>query len=346
LEEGTGTPVAAKIEKMSGIDKAALLLLSLGEGQASEILKRLDDKEVQLLGQRISKTELISTKQMAAILEEFTTMLTSPEAIIVKGGQFFKNTISRTMDAKRQEELMDNLDLEQSPEFFQKIKKLDSRTVASFLRNEHPQTIALVLAHLERNQAGAVLAQLPENLQLEVVRRVASLDQVSPAIIEEIDAALREEITLVEEVGGRLVGGPQSVAEILNQMERTHETAILRRLEEEEQEDLAEEIRRYLFTFEDLLGIEDRGVMSLLKETNTQDLALALKAASDELKMKFFTNMSSRASEMLQEELEIMGPVRLREVETAQQKIIQLAKRLESEGQLVLAGKSSEDVFI
>ncbi len=338
--------MATKLEKVSGIDKAALLLLSLGEGQAGEILKRLDDKEVQILGHRISRTELISTKQMAAILEEFTRMLESPEAIVVKGDQFFKNTISRTMDAKRQEELMDKLDLEQSPEFFQKIKKLDSRTVASFLRNEHPQTIALVLAHIERNQAGAVLAQLPENLQMEVVRRIASLDQVSPGIIEEIDAALKEEITLVEEVGGRMVGGPQSVAEILNQMERTHETAILRRLEEEEQEDLAEEIRRYLFTFEDLIGVEDRGVMSLLKETNTQDLALALKAASDELKTKFFKNMSSRAAEMLQEELEIMPPVRVREVESAQQKIIQIAKRLESEGQLVLAGKSSEDVFI
>ena len=338
--------MAAKVEKLSGIDRAALLILSLGEGQAGEILKRLDDKEVQLLGQRISKVELVSTKQMAGILDEFSKMMASPEAIVIKGDQFFKNTISRTMDPKRQEELMDKLDLEQSPEFFQRIKKLDSRTVASFLRNEHPHTIAVVLAHLERSQAGGVLAQLPENLQLEVVQRIASLDQVSPAIIEEIDAALREEITLVEEVGGRLVGGPQSIAEILNQMERTQETTILRRLEEEDQDSLAEEIRRYLFTFEDLLGVEDRGIMSLLKETNTQDLALALKAASDELKMKFFKNMSSRAAEMLQEELETMGPVRLRDVEAAQQKIIQIAKRLESEGQLVLAGKSSEDVFI
>jgi flagellar motor switch protein FliG len=338
--------VAVKVEKLSGLDKAALLLLSLGEGQAGEILRRLEDKEVQLLGQRISKMDVVSTKQLAGILHEFSRMLAAPEAIVVKGDQFFKNTISRTMDVKRQEELMDKLDLEQSPEFFQKIKKLDSRTVASFLRNEHPQTVALVLAHLERNQAGGVLAQFPENLQLEVVQRIASLDQVSPAIIEEIDLALREEITLVEEVGGRLVGGPQSVAEILNQMERTVEAAILKRLEEEDQEDLAEEIRRYLFTFEDLLGVEDRGIMSLLKEINTQDLALALKAASDELKMKFFKNMSSRAAEMLQEELEIMGPVRLRDVEAAQQKIIQIAKRLESEGQLVLAGKGSEDVFI
>jgi flagellar motor switch protein FliG len=247
---------------------------------------------------------------------------------------------------KRQEDLIDSLDLETSPEFFQKIKKLDARTLASYMRNEHPQTVALVLAHLERAQAGAVLSQFPENLQMEVVRRIANLDQVSPAIIEEIDTALRDEISLVEEVGGRAIGGAQSVAEILNQMERATENSILKRLEEEDYESLAEDIRRYMFTFEDLLGVEDRGIMALLKEVNTQELALALKAASEDLKEKFFRNMSTRASEMLREELEIMGPARLRDVEAAQQKIIQIAKRLEAEGQLVLAGKGGEDVFV
>lgn len=335
-----------KSDRLSGADKAAILLLSLGEGRAGDILSRLEDREIQLLGQKISKLEFVPVKQMASILDEFTRMMESPEALVVRGEQFFKNTISRSMDVKRQEDLMDKLDWETSPDFFQKIKKLDARTVASFLRNEHPQTVALVLAHLERQQAGQVLAVFPEDLQVEVLRRVASLDQVSPAIIEEIDAALREEIALVEEVGGRLVGGPQSVAEILNQMERTQETGILKRLEEEDQGELAEEIRRYLFTFEDLLGVEDRGLMALLKEVNTQELALALKAASDELKNKFFQNMSSRAAEMLQEELEIMGPARLREVEVAQQRIIQVAKRLETEGQLVLTTKDSDDVFI
>ena len=338
--------MAIKPERISGAEKAALLLLSLGEQNAGEILKRLDDKEVQILGQKISRLELVPTKQLATILEEFHKMMEAPEALMVRGDQFFKNTISRTMDMKRQEDLIESLDLDTSPEFFQKIKKLDSRTLASYMRNEHPQTVALVLAHLERTQAGAVLSQFPENLQMEVVRRIANLDQVSPAIIEEIDTALRDEISLVEEVGGRAIGGAQSVAEILNQMERATENNILKRLEEEDYEAMAEDIRRFMFTFEDLLGVEDRGVMALLKEVNTQELALALKAASEDLREKFFQNMSTRASEMLREELEIMGPARLRDVETAQQKIIQIAKRLEAEGQLVLAGKGSEDVFI
>jgi flagellar motor switch protein FliG len=338
--------MAIKPERLGGAEKAALLLLSLGEGNAGEILKRLDDKEVQVLGQRISRLEVVSTKQLASILDEFHKMMEAPEALVVRGDQFFKNTISKTMDMKRQQDLIESLDLDTSPEFFQKIKKLDSRTLASYMRNEHPQTVALVLAHLERPQAGAVLAQFPENLQMEVVRRIANLDQVSPAIIEEIDTALRDEISLVEEVGGRAIGGAQSVAEILNQMERSVENNILKRLEEEDYESLAEDIRRYMFTFEDLLGVEDRGIMALLKEVNTQELALALKAASEDLREKFFRNMSSRAAEMLREELEIMGPARLRDVEASQQKIIQIAKRLESEGQLVLAGKGSEDVFI
>ena len=338
--------MAIKPEKLSGAEKAALLLLSLGEGNAGEILKRLDDKEVQILGQKISRLDVVPTKQLATILEEFHRMMEAPEALVVRGDQFFKNTISRTMDSKRQQDLIDNLDLDTSPEFFQKIKKLDPRTVASYLRNEHPQTVALVLAHLERPQAGAVLSQFPENLQMEVVRRIANLDQVSPAIIEEIDNALKDEISLVEEVGGRAIGGAQSVAEILNQMERSVESSILKRLEEEDYEALAEDIRRFMFTFEDLLGVEDRGIMSLLKEVNTQELAMALKAASEDLKEKFFRSMSTRASEMLREELEIMGPARLRDVEGAQQKIIQTAKRLEAEGQMVLAGKGSEDVFV
>ena len=338
--------MAIKMDKLTGAEKAAMLLVSLGEGNAGEILKRLDDKEVQILGQRISRLEMVPTKQLASILEEFHKIMEAPEALVVRGDQFFKNTISKTMDMKRQEDLIDSLDLETSPEFFQKIKKLDSRTLASYMRNEHPQTVALVLAHLDRAQAGAVLSQFPENLQMEVVRRIANLDQVSPAIIEEIDTALRDEISLVEEVGGRAIGGAQSVAEILNQMERSVENNILKRLEEEDYESLAEDIRRYMFTFEDLLGVEDRGIMALLKEVNTQELALALKAASDDLKEKFFRNMSTRASEMLREELEIMGPARLRDVEASQQKVIQIAKRLEAEGQLVLAGKGGEDVFI
>ncbi|RLA88099.1 MAG: flagellar motor switch protein FliG [Deltaproteobacteria bacterium] len=338
--------MTSKIDKLTGPQKAAMLLLGMGESFASEVFKHLEDKEIQLLGQQIAKLDVVSTRQVADIIEEFTKMMESPESLRIRGDLFFKNTIAKSLEGPRQQQLLENLDFEDSPDLFQKIKKLDGKTVANFLRNEHPQTVSVVLAHLDRSQAGAVLSEFPENLQVEIIRRIAYLDPVPPGIIEEIDTVLKEEISLVEEVGGRAIGGAQSVAEILNQMERAAEGNILKRLEEAEQEDLADEIRRYMFTFEDLLAVDNRAIMAILKEINTQELALALKATTDELKDKFFKNMSERAADMLREELEIMGPVRLRDVETAQQNIIQTAKRLEAKGVIVLASKGSEDVFV
>ena len=338
--------MTSKVDKLTGPQKAAMLLLGMGESFASEVFKHLEDKEIQLLGQQIAKLDVVSTRQVADIIEEFTKMMESPESLRIRGDLFFKNTIAKSLEGPRQQQLLENLDFEDSPDLFQKIKKLDGKTVANFLRNEHPQTVSVVLAHLDRSQAGAVLSEFPENLQVEIIRRIAYLDPVPPGIIEEIDTVLKEEISLVEEVGGRAIGGAQSVAEILNQMERAAEGNILKRLEEAEQEDLADEIRRYMFTFEDLLAVDNRAIMAILKEINTQELALALKATTDELKDKFFKNMSERAADMLREELEIMGPVRLRDVETAQQNIIQTAKRLEAKGVIVLASKGSEDVFV
>lgn len=338
--------MASRGDQLSGPQKAAMLLVTMGESFASEVFKHLDDNEIQLLGQQIAKLDLISTSQVENIVEEFTKLIEAPENLRVRGDLFFKKTLVQSLDEPRRNELLENLEIDQSPDFFQKIKKLDGKTVANFLRNEHPQTVALVLAHLERAQAGAVLSEFPENLQMEVINRIAYLDPVPTGIIEEIDEALKEEIAMIEEVGGRAIGGAQSVAEILNQMERAAEGKILKRLEEEDQEELADEIRRFMFTFEDLLGADDRAIMTILKEVNTQELALSLKAASEELKEKFFKNMSERAGTMLREELEIMGPVRLRDVEAAQQNIIQTAKRLEAKGSIVLGTKGSEDVFV
>lgn len=338
--------MSGKNEKLTGPQKAALLLVGMGEKFASEVFKHLDDREIQLLGRQIAQLSLVPTRQLSGVFEEFSTMMETPENLRIRGDIFFKNSISDSLEENRQQKLLEQMDMEPEQDVFQKIKKLDYKTVASFLRNEHPQTTAVVLVHLERNQAGAILSEYPENLQVEVIRRMAFLDPVSPGIIEEIDSALKEEIAMVEEVGGRAIGGAQSVAEILNQMERAAEAKILKRLEEEEMEDLADEIRRYMFTFEDLLAIEDRAVQAILKEVNTQELAVALKAASEDLRNKFFRNMSERAADMLKEELEIMGPTRLKDVETAQQSIIQTAKRLEARGVIILSSKGEDDVFV
>jgi flagellar motor switch protein FliG len=335
-----------KLESLTGPQKAALLLVGMGESFAAEVFKLLDDNEIQTLGYEIAKVDLVSTNMLAGVMEEFSKMMENPENLRIRGDQFFKSSLVCGMGEKRQQELLDTMEIEENPEFFQKIKKLDYKTVASFLRNEHPQTVALVLAHLERPQAGAILSEYPEALQVEIIRRIAFFEPVSSAIIEEIDSALKDEIASVEEVGGRAIGGAQSAAEVLNQMDRAAEGKILKRLEEDEMEELADDIRRYMFTFEDLLAADDRAIQTILKEVNTQELAISLKAASDELKAKFFKNMSERAADMLKEELDIMGPIRLKDVEAAQQNIIQTAKRLEARGTIVLASKGGEDVFV
>lgn len=323
-----------------------MLLVGMGESFASEVFKHLDDAEIQLLGRQIAQLQLVPTRHINSVFDEFANMMESPENYRIRGDIFFKNSLSSSLEENRQQKLLEKMEMEPEQDVFTKIKKLDYKTVASFLRNEHPQTTAVVLAHLDRSQAGAILSEYPEALQVEIIRRIAFLDPVSSGIIEEIDSALKEEIAMVEEIGGRAVGGAQSVAEILNQMDRATEGNILKKLEDDEMEELADEIRRFMFTFEDLLAVDDRAVQAILKEINTQELAVALKAASEELRVKFFKNMSERAADMLREELEIMGPTRLKDVEAAQQNIIQTAKRLEARGVIVLSGKGDDDVFV
>ncbi|MGQ9848296.1 MAG: flagellar motor switch protein FliG [Bacteroidales bacterium] len=223
--------------------------------------------------------------------------------------------------------------------------RLDPKTVANFLRNEHPQTIALILIHLEPAQMSEIISEFPESLQADVIYRIAELEDIPPGIVEEIDQALKAEVSTLKGYRGQRRGGVQIVAEILNQMDGTKENAILTEIESKKQ-GLADEIRKLMFVFEDLIQIDDRSLMTILKEINNETLMMALKTASEELKEKIFKNMSERAAQMLKEDLEVMGPVRLKDVEAAQQSILQVAKKLESEGKIILLARGKEEVFV
>jgi len=253
--------------------------------------------------------------------------------------------LAKAVEAGKAKTLLEEMEGESRWNLFQKIKRLDPKTLGNFIKNEHPQTISIILAHLDSAQTAAILQDLPGPLQTEVVYRIAELENVPPAILEEIDQALQEGISTLQNVEGRKIGGIRSVAEILNQMDGSIESAILKGIEEQKQ-GLADEIRKLMFVFEDLLQVDDRGIMAILKEVTNEVLQLALKTASEELKEKIFKNMSERAAQMLKEDLEVMGPVRLKDVEGAQQNIIKVAKKLESEGKIVLAGKAKEEVFV
>jgi flagellar motor switch protein FliG len=336
-------------ERITGPQKAAIFLFAIGEELASEIVKKLDEQEIKRLGGSMSQLFSITPRMLDSVFAEFNELASSinrPIAIGPAGSsQFIKNILTKAVEEGKAKTLLEEMQEEGKWNLFQKIRRLDPKTIANFIKNEHPQTISIILAHLDPAQSAAILENLPSPLQTEVVYRIAELGKVPPGILGEIDQVLQEEISLVENMEGRKVGGIRSVAEILNQVDGSTETSILKGIEEQKQ-GLADEIRKLMFVFEDLLQVDDRGIMAILKEVTNEVLQVALKTASEELKEKIFKNMSERAAQMMKEDLEVMAPVRLKDVETAQQTIIKAAKKLESEGKIVLAGKGKEEVFV
>jgi flagellar motor switch protein FliG len=336
-------------EKITGPQKAALFLFAIGEELAGEIVKKLDGEEIKKLGGSMAKISAVSPKMVDSIFSEFNEMATSQNQPITLGqegsSQFIKSVLTRGMDQTKAQTLLEEIKEEEKWNLFQKVRKLDHKTLANFIRNEHPQTIAIILAHLDPMQTGAVLQDLPGPLQGDVMVRIAELENVPAGILEEVDQALQEGMALVQDGEGKKMGGVRTVAEILNNVDNATEGVILKGIEEHKQ-GLADEIRKLMFTFEDLNQVDDRGIMAILKEVQNEVLQLALKTASEALKEKVFKNMSERAAQMMKEDLEVMGPVRLKDVEVAQQTIIKIAKKLENEGKIVLAGKGKEEVFV
>ena len=335
-------------DKLTGPQKAAMFLLSLGEELTANIIKQMNEEEIKKLGSHIAQVTYIGPKTTETIFSEFSSLYAVDQPLLLGSqgsNQFIKNVVTRAIPGEKGQEIIEEIEEQGKWKLFQKIKKYDPKTLANFIRNEHPQTIAIILSHLESGQAAAILTELPINLQTEVVYRIAELDNVSLEIVEEIDQALMEEVAAVKSFEGQQIGGVRSVAEMLNQMDSSLEGNILKGIEEFRQ-GLADEIRQLMFIFEDLVNVDDRGIMAILKEVNNEELSLAMKTASDEMREKIFKNMSERAAQMMKEDLEVMGPVRLKDVEVAQQSIIKIAKKLEAEGKLVLAGKGSEEAFV
>ncbi len=335
----------AGADNLTGSEKAAVFLLTLGEDFTSEVFKRLDHDEIKTVGRQMSKMDKVDKDDIASLLSEFRSD-EGGDDIYLSGDDLLETAVKKALNTGEASDILNDIRSDWRLTLFTKARKLDPKILVNFLRNEHPQTVALVLAVLEQTQSAAILAELKEEMQVEVVMRMAELDKVSPEILVDIDRVLQEELLSVEGMEGQRLGGVEAVAEILNNADRALEAQILEGVEEQ-RESLAEEIRRLMFVFEDLMGVDDRGIMSILKEVSTDDLKLALKTASEELQDKIFGNMSSRAVEMLKEDMEIMGPTRLKDVEMAQQAIIKVAKRLEQEGKVqLMAGGGGEDEFV
>jgi len=336
----------AAAEKLTGLKKAAILLICLGEETAGKLLQELTDEEIFKITRCMAGIEHISDETRARVLEDFELATESQAGMVVKGQEFAKKLIAGTGDKTRESSLMRQFVSGTEARPLETIAKMQPSMAAGLLENEHPQTLALVLSTQAVEHAGAIIAKLPEEKRADVIHRIATLDKVSPAVIERIEDALNKEIGIV--IGAqeqRQVGGLKKVVEILDNMTDNLDSEILDNLAEIDP-DMVEDIRKMMFTFEDLCALDGRAIQMILREVNNDSLTIALKTATDEIKTKIFSNMSSRAADMIKDDLEAMGPVRLSEVEAMQQTIVKIAMKLEEEGKLVLGKGSGGDEFV
>ena len=332
--------------KLSGPERAAVLLMNLGEEIAAKVLLNLDDREIQNIGNYISELGDVDLDTMDSINQDFYNMVQSGIGGLGKGGMdFLKSALMQALDPAKATEILNNITTpgEEMGGGLETVRLLDPKIISSFIVNEHPQTAAIILAHLDPPVASLTIRELPEENRMEIVHRLATLERVAPSVIRELDEALQAEFRTSGAVSGNKLGGVEIAAEVMGSLDRETETSILTAMDEVDL-DLANEIRNLRFTFEDILKIDDAGIQMLMKEINQEDLLIGLKTATDELKEKLFSNMSERAGLMMKEDLESLGPKKISEVQKAQQKVIAVCKKLEEEGKIVVGGGADEMV--
>jgi flagellar motor switch protein FliG len=333
------------VGKMTGPKKAAILLLALGEDAAADVMKNLEEAEIQQVGYYMSRFTDVSPEELDIVLEEFyrNSVMADEGVSISSSPDFVKNALTKALGADRAKELSDNLRAGEDEAGLEALRYAEPIMISNYIRNEHPQTIALILSYLKDvDQASTVLRQLPESVQADVLYRMAVIESIPPGVVAEMNEVLTEEMKTAGSMA-QSVGGVEPVAEILNSVDKATETRILASIEESNP-DLAEQIRELMFTFEDMALIDAKQMQIVMKDVDQADMVLALKTASDAVKELIFSSMSSRAAEMVRDDLENLGPAKISDVEAAQQKIIKVVKKLEEDGTIVIAGAGGGDV--
>ena len=333
------------VGKLTGPKKAAILLLALGEDAAADVMKNLEESEIQQVGYYMRRFTDVSTEELDAVLEEFyrNSVMSEEGVSISSSPDFVKNALTKALGADKAKELSDNLRAGEEEAGLDALRFAEPIMISNYIRNEHPQTIALILSYMNNvEQSSTVLRELPESVQADVLYRMAVIESIPPGVVSEMNEVLTEEM----KTAGRMatsVGGVEPVAEILNSVDKATETRILSSIEETNP-DLAEQIQELMFTFEDMALIDAKQMQIVMKDVDQADMVLALKTASDAVKELIFSSMSSRAAEMVRDDLENLGPAKLSDVEAAQQKIIKVVKKLEEDGSIVIAGAGGGDV--
>ncbi|WP_163530561.1 flagellar motor switch protein FliG [Halobacillus ihumii] len=337
--------MAYQASRLTGKQKAAVLLISLGPDVAAQIYKHLTEEEMEKLTLEISSVQKVDTAQKEEVLDQFHQIALAQDYISQGGIGYAKTVLEKALGEQEASNIIGRLTSSLQVKPFDFARRADPNQILNFIQNEHPQTIALILSYLDAAQSGQILSELPQELQADVARRIATMDSTSPEIINQIESILEKKLSATVTQDYTETGGIQAVVEVLNGVDRSTERTILDALEIQDPE-LAEEIKKRMFVFEDIVTLDNRAIQRVIREVDNDDLRLSLKVSSDEVKALVFTNMSERMAETFKEEMEIMGPVRLRDVEEAQTRVVGTIRRLEEVGEIVVARGGGDDIIV
>ncbi len=329
-------------EKIAGAERAAIFMMTLGEQGAAEVLKHMDPKIVQSVGVAMASLNNVSNMRVSNVLTEFSAVIEDRSAVGVGSDDYIRNVLIGALGEDKAGNVIDRILMGKNSKGLDSLKWMDPRAVADVVKNEHPQIIAIVLSYLESDHAAEVLSHLQERVRTDVLMRIATLEGVPPIALQELNDVLEKQFSGSSKMQKSGVGGIKTAANILNFMDGTSEAAITEAITKQD-ESLAQQIQEQMFVFENLMDVDDRGMQTILREVQSESLIVALKGADDAMKEKIFSNMSSRAADMMRDDLETKGPVKLKDVEDAQKEILAVAKRLADAGDISLGGKGDDE---
>lgn len=337
--------MSREIAEMMGPRKVAIFILALGTTLSSKIMKYFNDEEIEKISMEIANTTFVGKEEIEAVVEEFNALFEARRYIIDGGMDSAREVLEEALGPQKATEFMKKLKDSSKVKPFTFVRNAEPKQVVNLLNQEHPQTIALILSYLDADQSSAILSSLPTEVQSDISRRIALMERTSPEILKGVEKVLRERLSTVFQQDFAATGGIPTIVDILNRVDRGTEKHILEELEKEDAE-LAEEIRQQMFIFEDVITLDDASIQRVVREIESKDLAMALKGASEEVKNRTLKNISKRAGDMLREDMDYMGPVRLREVEEAQQKIVAVIRKLDETGEIILSRGGDDAVVV
>ncbi|MFC1503878.1 flagellar motor switch protein FliG [Spirochaetota bacterium] len=341
----TATSQSHDKRQLTGRQKAAIFAITVGPDRSAEIMKHLKEEEVEALTFEIARIDSIEPSEKDAVLREFHEIMLAQDFITSGGIDYAREVLERSLGTQKAVDIINRLTSSLQVRPFDFVRRTDPQHLLNFIQAEHPQTIALILAYLDPKKASLILSELPVEIQHDVARRIATMDRTSPEVLREVERVLERKLSTLASEDYTSAGGIEAVVEILNLADRSTEKTIIEALEEEDPE-LAEEIKKRMFVFEDIVLLDDRSVQKVLREVDTNDLAKALKSVDSEVQEKIFRNMSKRAATLLKEDMEYMGPVRLRDVEESQQKVVNIIRKLEDAGEIVVARAGEDELVV